>query len=190
MIIDIVRHGQTNWNLEWKCQWQKNIPLNHTGIYQAKKISERLKHESYDKIYVSNLERAIQTMEEIKIYHSKTPLEIDSRLQERSCWNLEWSIEKDIDWSSIEWTWLEKCPLNGESINNHLSRTQNFINDLWNIKYKNILIVCHWGTLECVLNIFTWEDIWSTIPKNCAFYRFKKEKNHYSTLIKNSDSHL
>ena len=42
-MIYIVRHGETNWNLEGRYQGRIDIELNETGINQAKQISKKLK---------------------------------------------------------------------------------------------------------------------------------------------------
>ena len=39
----IIRHGQTDWNLNGKWQGLTNTPLNAKGIMQAEQIAGRLK---------------------------------------------------------------------------------------------------------------------------------------------------
>ena len=41
-MIIVVRHGQTDWNLEKRYQGRMNIELNGTGIKQATEISLKL----------------------------------------------------------------------------------------------------------------------------------------------------
>ncbi|MEY3509337.1 MAG: hypothetical protein RLZ21_1094 [Pseudomonadota bacterium] len=61
--ICFVRHGETNWNAERRMQGHIDIPLNTTGMGQAKRLANALtqtKH-SFDAIYSSDLERALHT---------------------------------------------------------------------------------------------------------------------------------
>ena len=50
-MIYIVRHGQTNWNLEKRNQGGKDIELNEKGILQAKETAEKLKGKTFDIVY-------------------------------------------------------------------------------------------------------------------------------------------
>ena len=59
----LFRHGQTDWNLEKRCQGHKDIPLNETGLNEAKELSNKFSKIQLQVIYSSDLKRAVQTAE-------------------------------------------------------------------------------------------------------------------------------
>jgi probable phosphoglycerate mutase len=81
--IYLVRHGQTNWNVEEKIQGQIDIPLNETGRAQALALKDRLKNVQFAACFSSDLSRAYETAE---ILVEGRGLEIirEERLRERS----------------------------------------------------------------------------------------------------------
>ena len=44
MKIYVVRHGQTNWNLEGRIQGKTDIELNEEGKKQAEKVRDNIKN--------------------------------------------------------------------------------------------------------------------------------------------------
>lgn len=69
MKIYLIRHGETAWNLERRCQGFSDIELNLKGLEQAKKIANSLKNKTVTAVYSSPLKRARQTAEAIATLH-------------------------------------------------------------------------------------------------------------------------
>lgn len=66
MILYVIRHGETKWNVERRLQGRSDVELNEYGIYLAKVTAEALKDVNFDVIYSSPLIRAYKTAEIIK----------------------------------------------------------------------------------------------------------------------------
>jgi len=76
-----VRHGETDFNAERRMQGHLDVPLSETGRVQAQAAAARLADESIDKIYSSDLQRALETA---RIIHEGREIELvtDLRLRE------------------------------------------------------------------------------------------------------------
>lgn len=59
--ICIIRHGETDWNVEKRIQGQTDIPLNETGHAQALAMAFNASHHQFHAIYCSDLKRASAT---------------------------------------------------------------------------------------------------------------------------------
>ena len=77
----LVRHGQTDWNLEGRMQGQSDIPLNEVGLTQASEAAQRLADAAFAAVYSSDLLRARVTAETIAAPH-ELPVRVDARLRE------------------------------------------------------------------------------------------------------------
>jgi len=65
MRLYFIRHGETDWNRERRCQGVTDIPLNPNGQAQARALAEYFKEIPLEAIYSSPLQRALKTAEAI-----------------------------------------------------------------------------------------------------------------------------
>jgi 2,3-bisphosphoglycerate-dependent phosphoglycerate mutase len=57
----LVRHGETDWNREWRFQGQLDVPLNALGLQQAQRVRQHLAALSPRPLLASDLLRTRQT---------------------------------------------------------------------------------------------------------------------------------
>jgi len=61
----LIRHGETEWNVQNRYQGITDIPLSSVGKLQAQAIATRMKDYEVDAIYASDLSRALVTAKSI-----------------------------------------------------------------------------------------------------------------------------
>ena len=79
----VVRHGETQWNLEARIQGHGDSALTQKGLAQAGAIARRLAGESFDVLVASDLGRALQTAERIGAAVNREVVP-DARFRERN----------------------------------------------------------------------------------------------------------
>jgi broad specificity phosphatase PhoE len=80
----IVRHGQTEWNVEKRIQGCSDIPLNDVGRAQAVELKEKLKDIDFAFCFSSDLQRAAETARIILSVHPLIAVQFDKRLRQRN----------------------------------------------------------------------------------------------------------
>lgn len=80
----IVRHGETQWNVEKRFQGQTDSDLTEKGKKKVEKTGEELKNIFFDAVYTSELGRAVKSTEIIlsKNINKKNKLQKLSGLNE------------------------------------------------------------------------------------------------------------
>lgn len=183
MNIYLVRHGQTNWNIQNKLQGSADIPLNNTGIEQANMLKNILKGISVDFIISSPLKRALTTAEIINS-DLHLPLYMDEALKERSFGELEGVHGGEYD-KELFWDYYKNHEYkNVEKIQDFFTRIFNFLDNLQK-KYadKSILIVTHNGVniaANCYFNGFDKDTKLLDIKlDNCNYVKYESPIDRY-----------
>ena len=143
----IVRHGQTDWNLEHRIQGSTDIPLNATGVAQAEHTREALREDEFDAIASSHLQRAEHTAATINASHGKAH-HVDERLAERSFASVEgWTVEQvKAAFTSFD------AIVDVESWHEVSQRMFEALNDLADAYPEGrVLVVAHGSSIRAVL---------------------------------------
>lgn len=59
--VYLIRHGETDWNIQGKLQGHTDIPLNELGELQALKLKEKFEQQNFSAVFSSDLSRARKT---------------------------------------------------------------------------------------------------------------------------------
>ncbi|MGE9294945.1 MAG: histidine phosphatase family protein [Puniceicoccales bacterium] len=84
MRLIVIRHGETEWNVQHRYQGQQDSPLTAKGREQAEAVAERLAGFSFDRIVSSDLGRAVDTAKAIARQHPGVTWDKDVGLRERN----------------------------------------------------------------------------------------------------------
>ncbi len=88
--IILIRHGETDWNLEKRIQGgSSNPPLNQWGREQAEGLARKLENEEISAIYSTPLQRGLDTARAIARYHSGIEVVAEPSLREIEAGELE-----------------------------------------------------------------------------------------------------
>jgi phosphoserine phosphatase len=121
MRLILIRHGETDWNVEGRYQGQEDPPLNQAGMAQSHQLAEELKDLCLDLLYSSPLQRAHQTARIISD-ELDIPLFIEPRFMEIHQGDWQNRLLSDIEnlypdlfqkWQDQPW---EAAPPNGETL--------------------------------------------------------------------------
>lgn len=152
--IYLIRHGETEWNLKKKTQGQSESNLSSKGIKQAQKAGIFLENKKIDKIYTSDLKRAVHTANLINEYINKEIIE-SKNLREMHFGQWEGINVRELynDNNYIEWL---KNPINvnikdGENLKDLSKRAKAFLENDLNKEDDTILIVSHTAFLKVLI---------------------------------------
>lgn len=168
----LVRHGQTQWNLEGKYQGITNTKLTKLGIKQAILAAKYLSKVKFSGFYSSPLGRTIETAEIFKKI-LKMDYIVKENLKEMNFGKWEGLIFNEIisKYGEDFQNWLknpfENAPTQGEDFNSLIERGNKEIHSILNEHNDddNVLIITHGGFIVAMLVYWLKisPDRWSSI---------------------------
>ncbi|HEY3415696.1 MAG TPA: alpha-ribazole phosphatase [Armatimonadota bacterium] len=194
-VFYLIRHGETDWNVQGRFQGQQNPPLNATGETQARHVANALARYHFDAIYTSDLLRSVQTAEAIAQPHGIAPLP-DPRLREVhfGAWEGFTVAEVAERWPEIQANWradsLRTRPPDGETIEDLYARVVQLLPEIVE-RYPEgtVAIVAHGGPLRALIT----QALDATLSSfrhlsldNCSISILRWQNTH-STLVRFND---
>ncbi len=163
-ILTLLRHGQSQWNLENKFTGWVDVPLTALGESEAKAAGEKIKHIKFDKAYTSDLQRAQKTLQLALEVAGQTDLPVvkDQALNERHYGDLQGmdKAETAQKYSPEQvhiWRRSYDVPPpgeKGESLKDTAARTLPYFDAqiMADIKAgKNIIVAAHGNSLRSIV---------------------------------------
>ena len=83
-IVGLLRHGQTDWNIDMRLQGVSDIPLNSHGRFQAISAAPVIQAQGWQHIVSSPLGRALETAKLVTSDEFHSQIKIEPLLIERS----------------------------------------------------------------------------------------------------------
>ena len=186
MVVYIVRHGETECNVNNICYGWYDCPINEKGISQAKNLGRFLKSKKIDKIISSDLLRAKMTAELInnELY---VPVEFNSSFREINFG--DWENVPVVEMRKIDPVntklWRNDCEKaiipNGELFSDFFKRVSEGFDKVVEDNFdKNILLVAHGGAISALLCHIT-----NSGAK--GFWHFRTIQECYTELVYDYD---
>lgn len=149
-VLGLLRHGQTDWNVDMRLQGISDIPLNDRGRSQARAAAPKVASGNWDLVLTSPLSRAQETAEIVSRAIPGAELSTHELLLERS-----FGVAEGLTYEQ----WREQFGSlhhaeGAESIEDLTLRVENLLQDLaTTYPGKRILAVSHGAFIRRVINV-------------------------------------
>lgn len=149
MNLYLIRHGQTDWNIQEIVQGRIDNPLNEVGRNQAVAAGKKLKelNVKFDIIYSSPLARAKESAEIINSILYINDYRVEPDFTEREFGELEGMDCSDMRKLVAS---IKEKPKGYETDEEIIKRVRTKVDEIVN-EGENIIIVCHSHTIKSLL---------------------------------------
>lgn len=148
-IVGLLRHGQTDWNIDFRLQGITDIPLNETGVQQALLAAAAIDAKDWNFLASSPLSRARDTAKIISKALEIPEVIIEPLLLERSFGAAEGLTHGE--WRAL---YPDGLPPEGETLDELRIRAQQLLDHLVN-KYRGtrVLAVSHGAMIRKIVRL-------------------------------------
>jgi probable phosphoglycerate mutase len=161
----VVRHGETAWNVDTRIQGHLDIPLNATGLWQARQLGDALAGEAIRAIYTSDLLRARRTAQAVADATGAALVD-EPGLRERAFGSFQGRTFAEVETEHPEQArrWRQRdpdyAPDGGESLRVLRERVVDTTHRLAaRHPGELVLLVTHGGVLDVLYRAATRQDI-------------------------------
>jgi len=196
--IILVRHGETEWNVQEVFRGRIDIELNETGLRQAELLAEYLSGIKLDAVYSSPLKRALNTAQAIASHH-KLEVKISPGLIDFDFGKWQGLSHQEIKrrYKKLYVQWLENPHLirmpDGESLNGVRKRALGVVNEVVAKHEGTIVLVSHRvvnKVLICALLGLDNSHFWNIRQDTCGITTFNYINEHFILTKHNDTSYL
>ena len=187
MRIWVTRHGQTRLNRAKLMQGLTDEPLNETGIRQATDARSKIGNITFDAVYASPLDRAVKTgaivggVDPADVIIDRRIIEVDFGKYEQKKYFLL-GPAMTLYWALPE---IFPAPKTVETTASMKARSSEFLSELEQKGYENVLISCHGGIMRALSGYLTDKKnglMWRPKPHNCEIRVFEAKNGKHKLI--------
>ena len=197
--VTLIRHGETEWNVQRRFQGHLDSPLTETGLRQNEALGERFRDAKLDLVYSSDLMRTRRTAEAL-VSGNGHEIRFDQRLREKNLGIFEGLTVEEIqarypdDFKAFRNGGSQHRIEQGESSLNLLERAREFLKEvLLEHEGKKIAVVTHGGFVRVVLKHslgLSQDNPTRFLIQNTSIHRVVWKKDRWIVTLLGDISHL
>ena len=152
MKLYVMRHGTSIWNEQGKTQGHSHNRLSLEGKQIVNQTAQKCKHIKFDVIFCSPLMRAVQSANIMNKFHKVKKIK-DNRLMEVDQGIFTGKIYNKLSPSEIKQKESRSKVYGMESYKDAYARIKNFVEDIKQSNYENVLVITHHFVITCIEHI-------------------------------------
>lgn len=174
MSLYVTRHGETDYNVDYLVCGISKAKLTTKGKEQAKQLGEKLKEINYQYLYVSPLQRAIDTAM-LATSNQEIEMIIEPRICEINFGIYEGKLRSHDGFLTNKYNLAYRYP-GGESFIELCVRVYSFLEEIKKQAIDHdVLLVCHGAVCRAIHTYFTDmsnDDIFHYAIDNCQLLKY------------------